>query len=373
LRNFAIFGDSARETHSRNAAISTVMLNDVAVHCGVIDTPVPVFDRDDPVNTDRVLFRVKAFSLNYRDKNRIFTMCVRGQSDGFYVVGSEFLGEVLEIGPGVTELAPGDRVMGNNAYPVSGSDAAAPGVPTNHASKEVQVLHKAKLMKVPDAMTDATAASFTIGAQTTYSMIRRLELFDGANILVTSAKSNTSLFAIAALKDRNVNVYASSTSTRFEDELRARGVKDLFVIGPECGNFIDHPPIRDLVKRTGGFHFVIDPYYDLHLSRVLDVMAVGGRYITCGLYDQYLGLIKKDGAPVYRTSRELYTMMLKNLQVFGNCIGLTSDLEKASQDFAAGKLDVVIDSVYSNGLAAEFLDRTFNSKDRFGKVIYQYD
>jgi NADPH:quinone reductase-like Zn-dependent oxidoreductase len=118
---------------------------------------------------------------------------------------------------------------------------------------------------------------------------------------------------------------------------------------------------------------VIDPYYDLHLSRVLDVMAVGGRYITCGLYDQYLGLIKKDGAPEYRTSRELYTMMLKNLQVFGNCIGLTSDLEKASQDFAAGKLDVVIDSVYSNGLAAEFLDRTFNSKDRFGKVIYQYD
>jgi len=32
-----------------------------------------------------------------------------------------------------------------------------------------------------------------------------------------------------------------------------------------------------------------------------------------------------------------------------------------------------VDSVFSDGRIAAFLDRTFNAKDRFGKVVYQYN
>src|SRR5205823_1394315 len=163
--------------------------------------------------------------------------------------------------------------------PWSDWDGIPPGVPTNHASKEIQIFHEAKLLKVPDAMPDATAAAFSIGAQTTYSMVRRLQIFDGANVLVTAAKSNTSLFAINALKNRNVNLYAISTSDRFADELKRMGVKELVVIDADCENFVRHPILGQLATRLGGFHFVIDPYFDLHLSRLIDIMAVGGKYI----------------------------------------------------------------------------------------------
>jgi NADPH:quinone reductase-like Zn-dependent oxidoreductase len=372
MRNFAILATKIKTGLSANGLAGTVVLDEIPVHCGIVETPEPEFRKGEPENHFRVLLRVRAFSLNYRDKNRIFSMAMKGTENGFYVVGSEFVAEVLEVGPGVTELVVGDRVIGNNSYPSSGWDGVPPGVPTNHASKEFQVFHQAKLIKIPASMPDETAASFSIGAQTTYSMIRRLEIFDGANVLVTSAKSNTSLFAINALKNRNVNVYVTTSSRCFARELERRGVKQIFLVPPDCRNFLEHPEIIDVVKQVGGFHFVIDPYFDLHLSRVLDAMAIGAKYITCGLYDQYLTLIQKPTAPAYSTGRELVTVMLKNLQVIGNCIGLTSDLQSAIDDFTAGALDVIVDSVFSGPQLSEFLDRTYNSKDRFGKVVYRY-
>jgi NADPH:quinone reductase-like Zn-dependent oxidoreductase len=370
MRNFAIL--ATKTILSADTITGAVMLDQVPVTCCIIETPDPAFRKDDPKKEFSVLVRIRAFSLNYRDKNRIFTTAMKGSENGFYVVGSEFVAEVLDVGPGVTGLAPGDRVIGNNSYPSSGWDGLAPGVPTNHASKEIQVFHQAKLIKIPTSMPDEVAASFSIGAQTTYSMIRRLEIFDGANVLVTSGKSNTSLFAINALKNHKVNVYVTSSSQRFACELEQRGVKQMFVVPPECRNFVEHSEIAEKVMHSGGFHFVIDPYFDLHLSRVLDAMAIGGKYITCGLYDQYLTLIQQPALPKYGTGRELVTAMLKNLQITGNCIGLTSDLQKAIGDFDAGALDVIVDSVFSESQISEFLDRTYNSKDRFGKVVYRY-
>jgi NADPH:quinone reductase-like Zn-dependent oxidoreductase len=370
MRIFAIL--ATKTILSADTITGAVMLDQVPVTCCIIETPDPAFRKDDPKKEFSVLVRIRAFSLNYRDKNRIFTTAMKGSENGFYVVGSEFVAEVLDVGPGVTGLAPGDRVIGNNSYPSSGWDGLAPGVPTNHASKEIQVFHQAKLIKIPTSMPDEVAASFSIGAQTTYSMIRRLEMFDGANVLVTSGKSNTSLFAINALKNHKVNVYVTSSSQRFACELEQRGVKQMFVVPPECRNFVEHSEIAEKVMHSGGFHFVIDPYFDLHLSRVLDAMAIGGKYITCGLYDQYLTLIQQPALPKYGTGRELVTAMLKNLQITGNCIGLTSDLQKAIGDFDAGALDVIVDSVFSGSQISEFLDRTYNSKDRFGKVVYRY-
>ncbi len=67
------------------------------------------------------------------------------------------------------------------------------------------------------------------------------------------------------------------------------------------------------------------------------------------------------------------TIMLKNLQLIGNCIGQTSDLQNALNDYAAGKLDVTLDSIYSGDQVAEFFERTYTDSNRFGKVVYQYE
>ena len=372
MRNFAILGAKAAGALGPCDVCQTVSLDDVTVHCGIVHTSDPQFLPDSPEHEHSVLIQVKAFSLNYRDKVFIFKMTRKGPDTGFFVVGSDFAGQVLAVGRAVTTIQPGDRVMNDNSYPETRFPNLKPGVATNNGSKEYLILHEGKVAKMPDNMTYAVGGAFSIGGQTSYSMVRRLEIQEGMNVLVTSAKSNTSLFAIAALRSRGANVYASSTSNRFEAELKSFGVKELCVVDTRTQRFTAHPVLMEIAQQ-GGFHRVIDPYWDLHLSPALEVMAMGGRYITCGLYDQYLDLIGKDTPGAGKTGSELPLMMLRNLQLMGNCIGLSSDLEAAARDYAEGKFKVVIDSTFSNRRVGAFLDRTYAAPERLGKVVYEYE
>ena len=194
-------------------------------------------------------------------------------------------------------------------------------------------------------------------------------------MLVTSAKSNTSLFAIQALREIGCAVYAVSTSGRFAGQLASMGVRELFVVDPSLPSFADDPAVMATARSVGGFNRVVDPYFDVNLPKVTPVMSYGGRYVTCGLADQYSDstgqpVPNASGAPLAPT---LLTAMMKNLHLIGNCLGSREDLERAIADQASGDLNVVIDSVVAGGDARRFIDRTFNAPDRFGKVVYLHD
>lgn len=372
MRKLVVFSGQGDQNSGSSYEEQTEFLDERPIRFALIEEDPPQFDHEDPKNAHAVLTRIKAFSLNYRDKNRIFTTVCKAPPNSYYVIGSEFAGEVLDIGPQVKRFSRGDRVMGNNAYPNSGCDGVLPGVPTNHASKEVQIFHELKLAKVPSDMSDEEAAAFSIGAQTAYSMIRRLAIHDGANVLVTSAKSNTSLFVINALRKRKVNVYAISTSARFESELKKLGVAAVAIAKTSDG-FQENPALVQVLQQDGGFDFAIDPYFDLHFSRLLEVLKIGAKYISCGVYDQYLYLIGKPKPEVRYTGSEFIKVMMKNISVMGNCIGLDEDLATAIRDYADGSFKIIVDSVFTGSDIGGFINRTYTATDRFGKVIYRYD
>jgi NADPH:quinone reductase-like Zn-dependent oxidoreductase len=374
LRNVAVLGSEVKNFFPDNNSIGVVEIKGVPVDCGIIETKRPAFDRQAPENFSRVLVRVKAFSCNYRDLSFIFSTVKKGGGRSYYVIGSDFAGEVVEAGEGVESLKVGDRVMSDCHYTGGGGLRAPEGVPTNHGSKEYQCFHEDKLMAIPSEMPDEVAAAFTIGAQTAYSMVRRLELCAGAHVLVTAARSNTSLFVINALKKRNVHTYATTTSMQAASRIKALGVKEVFQFDPSIESFIQEQQILDTAAAVGGFTAVVDPFFDLHLSRVLDVMAPNGRYITCGLYEQHQNLIDQNlqGAPL-NCQLIFIKAMIKNIQLIGNCIGLTTDLQEAVGDYVNGSLGVVIDSVFTGDRVAEFFQRTYCARDRFGKVVYQYN
>ena len=373
MKNFAVCGQKVKELLPDNDSIEMIEIKGHPVTCGIIATDAPRFDQRSPEFESHVLVKIRAFSCNYRDMNLIFSALKKGPGESFYSIGSEFAGEVLEIGSKVTSVKVGDRVIGDCFYYGGGRSPAFQGVVTNHASKEYQIVSESKVIRIPKLMPDDVAASFTIGAQTTYSMVRKLDLEPGANVLVTAAKSNTSLFAINALKAQNLNVYATTTSPLHADRLRQLGIKDLFVVDSSLDTFIKHEQIRDVVIETGGFDGVIDPFFDIHLPKVLDVMAPGARYVTCGLHEQYQKVIGQTTSyPQVSLKTVLLKAMFKNLHIIGNCIGTTSDLQRALDDYSSKSLPVVVDSRFSGKQAGAFLDRTYNSGDRFGKVVYQY-
>ena len=373
MKNIAICGNKITPSIFNKDVIKSIELEGIKVNCGLIHTQDTKFDCNAPENKSMVLIKIRAFSCNYRDKNLILKAATKAPDKSFYVIGSEFVGEVIDSGAEVTEFKIGDRVIGDGCYPHSRVEGIRPGLPTNNGSKEYQIFHYTKLIKIPPQMPDEVAAAFPIGGQTSYSMIRKLNINPGENILVTAAKSNTSLFVINALKKYKVNVYAVSTSMQFKEELQKMGVKKLIQIDPNKESLLQNQEIAQIVRETGGFNCVIDPFFDLYLGKVINAISVEGRYITCGLYDQYSYLTNREFHYRGHHMGEIMSFaLINNIQLIGNCIGYTEDLERAIQDYVSGSLNVVIDSVFKGTEIKDFFDRTYNAKNRFGKVIYQY-
>jgi len=376
MRNISICGSKLQHSLTLPNIVQAMQIDGIDVFCGLIHTEESEFDANLPKNKFNVLVKKRAFSCNYRDKNLILKTAVHVPEERFYTVGSDFVGEVVAFGAEVTEFQVGDRVIGNNSYPDSGVVGLLPGIPTNNASKEYQSFHQAKLLKIPPEISDECAAAFSIGGQTTYSMIRKLDIKPGANVLVTAAKSNTSLFVINALKQHNVNLYATSTSRHFEQELKEMGVKQLIQVNPDDDDWLTSPDMLHIYQETGGFNYIIDPFFDLHIGKVISLFVprFGGKYITCGLYEQYSQFTGNEFQyHGLQFSQILATMMVNNIYLIGNCVGTTKDLQQAIQDCATGRFPVVVDSVFTGNQIKEFFERTYNAKERFGKVIYRYE
>ena len=142
-------------------------------------------------------------------------------------------------------------------------------------------------MVVPERMSDVEAAAFSIGAQTSYSMVRRAGVEPGANVLVTAATSNTSLFLAQAARNAGGDVTMTTSSQEKAERVRGLGFERVFVVDRDVEAFEPPSDLADHVHDIDGFDAVLDPYFDLHLNRSLPVLASFGRYVTCGFERQF--------------------------------------------------------------------------------------
>ena len=254
------------------------------VVCGVADIPHPNFNSESPENADFVLVRVLAFSCNYRDKAIIVRAQLdmekeKSEGEALAFFGSDFVAIVEEVGKNVTNLSQGMRVIPNCYYPYQEYEGVGTGVVTNEASRGWLKLHKSKLLPIPDIMNDDVAASFSIGAQTSESMIRRSKVSQEDRALVCSSRSNTSLFIIKRLLSMGVSVTALTTSDWTKAELHFVKPANIITIKRGLRNW-------DSVE-IGKFDLVFDPFYDLNLLNSLTKLNFDGRYVTCGFKNQH--------------------------------------------------------------------------------------
>lgn len=108
----------------------------------------------------------------------------------------------------------------------------------------------------------------------------------------------------------------------------------------ELNSFLDDKNIIELTKKIGTFDAVIDPFFDVYLPRVTELMSFDAKYVTCGFYDQYSPFANKPF--IYRGNsftRLFMNVMAKNISIIGNCIGLREDGLKAIQDYKEGKFN----------------------------------
>jgi len=130
-------------------------------------------------------------------------------------LGVEGAGKVEAVGPGVKDVRPGDRV----AY------MAGPG-----SYAEVRVLPADRLVKLPDGVSDATAAALMLKGLTVHSLVRRAyPVKPGDTVLWHAAAGGVGLIAVQWLKALGATVIGTVGSDEKAALARARGCDHVIV------------------------------------------------------------------------------------------------------------------------------------------------
>ncbi|WP_299248686.1 alcohol dehydrogenase catalytic domain-containing protein [uncultured Lacinutrix sp.] len=340
-------------------------IDSLKIPLALIHVPDIELDENNENNSDMVLVKKKGFSLNYRDFGVIenaWHKLKKSDQDTYYPIGSEFCGEVLKIGKTVNNLKVGDYVIANCAYPIAPFNAT-PGIPSNHGSKELEIFHKGKLIKVPKNIPVEQAAGMSIGIQTAISMLRKADIKDGQNVLVTSVTSNTSLIILNFLRDKNCTIYGLSYSGK-----ETKKVKEQFPFIKTIYNFKDNNIPKNLF-----FDAVLDPFADTHIVALQPNLNFEAHYVTCGMFNQSSEKIQSKAS--YTNLPSLISNLIsKNIQIRANCLGTTEDLENGLKMLSRdGSSNIPVDEVFNRDEEINlFLDKSFLKTKKIGKTVFIY-
>jgi NADPH2:quinone reductase len=170
---------------------------------------------------------------------------------------------IESVGTGVTDFAPGDRVMGWSGWGAARELIAAPAT---------------QLIKLPDALDFDRAAGLTVIYSTTlYGLRERGQLRPGETLVVLGASGGTGLAAIEIGKIMGARVIACASSEEKLKFARAHGAD-------ETVNYATDD-LRDALKRLGGARgvdVVYDPVGGAYAEPAVRSLGWEGRYLVIG-------------------------------------------------------------------------------------------
>ena len=224
-------------------------------------------DLPDPAEGE-ALVDVTYSSVNYKDGLALAGNPGVARLDPL-VPGIDVVGTVSGLGPGVHDVAIGDRVVCNGA----GLGETRHGGWATHA-----VVPSGSLVVLPDTVEDAFAAAIGTAGFTAMLSVLALERFvaptDGP-VLVTGASGGVGTVAIALLAARGYAVTASTGRTANERSLRTLGAKEV----------VDRAALSELGKpmQRATWAGAVDSVGGATLANVLASTRWGGAVTACGL------------------------------------------------------------------------------------------
>lgn len=162
-----------------------------------------------------------------------------------YVPGLELCGTVQAVGEGVTQVAPGDRVI-TMMQRLGGIHGERPG-----GYQEVACVPADTLVHVPDDLDLALAGQLGLPAVTAFEATRVLEVREGMRVLVTGATSSVGIVAMQHLADLGCEVVATTRSPAKAELLRELGAAEVRITArDDWAQGLDHVQrVFDLVGR----------------------------------------------------------------------------------------------------------------------------
>ena len=222
-----------------------------------------VGDVPDPVaGPGQAVVRIEAAALNYFD---LLIVAGRYQYKPAHPFspGAEFAGTVESVGPGVTGIAAGDRVIGYSGW---------------GAARERISIAADRLVKVPAGLDPVRTAGLIVTYGTSYYALKdRGELKPGETLAVLGASGGVGLAAVELGKAMGAHVIACASTDEKLAFARRHGATD--------GVNYATTDLREQLKTFGGEHgidVIYDPIGDKYAEPALRSMAWLGRYLVVG-------------------------------------------------------------------------------------------
>ncbi|MFH8371439.1 SDR family NAD(P)-dependent oxidoreductase, partial [Streptomyces sp. NPDC018031] len=213
-----------------------------------------------PLEPGQVRLSVRSAGMNFRD-----VLLALGMVDQ-ETMGGEAAGVVLEVGPGVTGLAPGDRVMG-----------MVPG-----AFGPVIVVDRRLVFPLPADWTFTEGATVPIAFLTAYyGLVDLAGLRPGESVLIHAATGGVGIAAVQLARHLGAEVYVTAGPAKW-DTLRAMGIEEDRIASSRSLDFEER--IR---AATGGrgVDVVLNSLANEFVDASLRLLADGGRFIEMGKTD----------------------------------------------------------------------------------------
>ncbi|GAB2703353.1 type I polyketide synthase [Nocardia thraciensis] len=209
----------------------------------------------------QVRIAVRAAGVNFRDVLIVLGMYPTPDTP----VGGEGSGVVVEIGAGVADFAPGDRVMGI----FTGIGAT---VVTDHRT----------VIRIPDGWSyEQAAAAPIVFATAYYALVDLAAARAGESLLVHAATGGVGMAAVQVARHLGLDLYVTASTGKW-NTLRANGFDD-----ERIGNTRTTEFAAEFLAATGGrgVDIVLDSLTGDKVDASLELLPRGGRFIEMGLTD----------------------------------------------------------------------------------------
>lgn len=304
-----------------------------------------------------VILRVKASSLNYHD---VFT---RRGMPGIKVpmpaiMGLDVAGEIVEVGPGVTGWAAGDRVL---VDPINRVEGGLMGETVHGGLAELCRARAHQLIRIPDGVSYADAAALPVAYGTALRMMyTNGGVKAGEKVLILGASGGVGICCVQLAKMAGAEVVACAGTDEKGETLKAYGADH--IINYRQTDFMKAAwglygkPTRRGANAGDGIDVVVNFTGGETWVPSLKVLKVGGRLLTCG------------ATAGYSPQEDIRFIWTFELKVLGSNGWMREDIHTLLDLVQSGKLKVVLHGTYSLAETGEAL-RVIEDREVFGKVV----
>ena len=303
----------------------------------LIDAPIP------SPGPNQALVKVAASGVNFID---VYFRIGLYKADLPFTPGNEAAGTVEAVGPGVTDLKPGDRV----AYAMHRGSYA-----------EYTVVPAAVLVKLPDSVDFPTAAAAMLQGMTAHYLTHStFPLKTGDTCLIHAAAGGAGRLAVQMAKMLGATVYGTAGTDEKAAIAKSAGADDVIVYTRQ--DFVEE------VKRLTGGKGVDVVYDSVGLStflKGLDIIRPRGMMV---LFGQSSGAVAPFDPSILNQKGSLF---LTRPSLAHHCLTREELLWRSGDVLgwiASGKLELRIDKTYPLADAPQ-AHRDLESRRTAGKLI----